>query len=143
MNYHNTRRSPSGFRSGAAPNHRAFDSPPRRSPGRGGGFRPMGGEGPGEYGFNGHQPPPPLVGQKRGFPASGRGGGSPGVFLFVLSLSLSCLVTEYLLLNRGFSFSTNFNCLGCGHFCNSCSFLEWVLLLGLLLFCFLLVTNFF
>ncbi|ESW26395.1 hypothetical protein PHAVU_003G116400 [Phaseolus vulgaris] len=77
MNYHNTRRSPSGFRSGAAPNHRSLDSPPRRSPGRGGGFRPMGGEGPGEFGFNGHQPPPPLVGQKRGFPVSGRGGGSP------------------------------------------------------------------
>ncbi|XP_014509363.1 flowering time control protein FCA isoform X1 [Vigna radiata var. radiata] len=77
MNYHNTRRSPSGFRSGAAPNHRAFDSPPRRSPGRGGGFRPMGGEGPVEFGFNGHQPPPPLVGQKRGFPVAGRGGGSP------------------------------------------------------------------
>ncbi|WVZ10833.1 hypothetical protein V8G54_015363 [Vigna mungo] len=80
MNYHNTRRSPSGFRSGAAPNHRAFDSPPSRSPGRGGGFRPMGGEGPGEFGFNGHQPPPPLVGQKRGFPVAGRGGGSPVVW---------------------------------------------------------------
>ncbi|CAJ1940810.1 unnamed protein product [Sphenostylis stenocarpa] len=76
MTYHNTRRSPSGFRSGAAPHHRAFDSPPRRSPGRGGGFRPMGGEGPGEFGFNGHQPPP-LAGQKRGFPVSGRGSGSP------------------------------------------------------------------
>jgi len=94
MSYHNTRRSPSGFRSGAAPNHRAFDSPPRRSPGRGGGFRPMGGEGPGEFGFNGQQPPPPLVGQKRGFPVAGRGGGSPGVFSFRY-FSLSCLVTEY------------------------------------------------
>ncbi|RZC04375.1 flowering time control protein FCA-like isoform X2 [Glycine soja] len=77
MSYHSARRSPGGFRSGAAPHHRAFDSPPRRSPGRGGGFRPMGGEGPGEFGFNGHQAPPPLAGQKRGFPFSGRGGGSP------------------------------------------------------------------
>ncbi|KAL2338933.1 hypothetical protein Fmac_013379 [Flemingia macrophylla] len=76
MTYNNARRSPGGFRSGTAPNHRAFDSPPRRSPGRGGGFRPMGGEGPGEFGFNGLQPPPPppLAGQKRGFPFSGRGG---------------------------------------------------------------------
>ncbi|KAH1243519.1 Flowering time control protein FCA [Glycine max] len=77
MSYHSARRSPGGFRSGAAPHHRAFDSSPRRSPGRGGGFRPMGGEGPGEFGFNGHQAPPPLAGQKRGFPFSGRGGGSP------------------------------------------------------------------
>ncbi|KAG5011031.1 hypothetical protein JHK87_019546 [Glycine soja] len=79
MSYHSARRSPGGFRSGAAPHHRAFDSSPRRSPGRGGGFRPMGGEGPGEFGFNGHQAPPPLAGQKRGFPFSGRGGGSPGI----------------------------------------------------------------
>ncbi|KAK7363454.1 hypothetical protein VNO77_05598 [Canavalia gladiata] len=78
MNYHNSRRSPAGFRSGPAPHHRAFDSPPRRSPGRGGGFRLMGAEGPGEFGFNGHQPPP-LSGQKRGFPFSGRGG-SPDRF---------------------------------------------------------------
>ncbi|TKY54264.1 Flowering time control protein FCA [Spatholobus suberectus] len=73
MSYNNTRRSPGGFRSGGGPHHRAFDSPPRRSPGRGGGFRPMGGEGPGELGFNGPQPPP-LAGQKRGFPFFGRGG---------------------------------------------------------------------
>ncbi|KAG4929425.1 hypothetical protein JHK82_046488 [Glycine max] len=77
MSYHNARQSPGGFRSGAAPHHRAFDSPPHRSPGRGGGFRPMGAEGPAEFGFNGHQAPPPLAGQKRGFPFSGRGGGSP------------------------------------------------------------------
>ncbi|KAJ1403060.1 RNA-binding domain superfamily [Sesbania bispinosa] len=87
MNYR--RSSPGGFRTGgAAPHHRSFDSPPRRSPGRGGGFRsppaaegfrPMGGEGPpgGEFGFNSHQPPP-LSGQKRGFPFSGRGP-SPGL----------------------------------------------------------------
>ncbi|KAK7388017.1 hypothetical protein VNO78_22818 [Psophocarpus tetragonolobus] len=73
MSYHNARRSPGGFRSGGAPHHRAFDSPPRRSPGRAGGFRP---EAPGEFGFNGHHPPP-LAGQKRGFPFSARAAGSP------------------------------------------------------------------
>ncbi|XP_027333490.1 flowering time control protein FCA isoform X2 [Abrus precatorius] len=75
MNYHNNRRSPAAFRSGAAPHNRAFDSPPRRSPPRVGGFRA---EGPGEFGFDGHQPLP-LSGQKRGFPFSGRGG-SPDRF---------------------------------------------------------------
>lgn len=76
MNY-NHRRSPGGFR--PAPLHRSnFDSPPRWSPGRvgsgfrpppaGDGFRPVGGD---EFGFN--LPPPPLSGQKRGFPFSGRG----------------------------------------------------------------------
>lgn len=40
--------------------------------------RLMGAEGSGEFGFNGHQPPP-LSGQKRGFPfSSGRAGPSPG-----------------------------------------------------------------
>ncbi|KAK7264732.1 hypothetical protein RJT34_32342 [Clitoria ternatea] len=71
MNY---RRSPAGFRSGAVPHPRTFDSPPRRSPAGGGGFRPIGGD---EFGFNTHHPP--LSGQKRGFPFSGRGG-SPDRF---------------------------------------------------------------
>ncbi|XP_061357024.1 flowering time control protein FCA isoform X2 [Gastrolobium bilobum] len=84
---YDSRRSPGSFRSGGAPHHRAFDSPPRWSPGRvggfrsiggGDGFRPMGGEGPGEFGFNSHQAPP-LSGQKRGFPFPGRGG-SPDHF---------------------------------------------------------------
>ena len=43
------------------------------------------------FGFNGHQAPPPLAGQKRGFPFSGRGGGSPGEF-YSLFLLFSCLV---------------------------------------------------
>ncbi|KAE9609999.1 putative flowering time control protein FCA [Lupinus albus] len=103
MNYHNPRRSPSsGLRGPAPPHHRAFDSPPSWSPGRGGGFRPSGGggegfrpiggggegfrpmgdQGRGEYGgFNAHQQQqqPPLSGQKRGFPFSGREG-SPDRF---------------------------------------------------------------
>lgn len=82
MNYNNNnRRSPGGFRSAPPSHHRNFDTSPRRSPGRVGGFRPlptdegfrsMASDGPGEFGFNGHQPQP-LSGQKRGFPLSGRG----------------------------------------------------------------------
>lgn len=60
----------------------------------------MGGEGPGEFGFNGHQPLQPLAGQKRGFPFAGRGG-SPGEFFFFFIiylpsyfLCLSCLVCD-------------------------------------------------
>ncbi|RDX94087.1 Flowering time control protein FCA, partial [Mucuna pruriens] len=117
MSYNNTRRSPGAFRSGAAPHHRAFDSPPRRSPGRAGGFRPMGAEAPGEFGFNGHHPPP-LAGQKRGFPFSGRGC-SPGDFSFSFFLPLfsvrDFVAIEYLVSNRRFSFSTNFNCYACYH----------------------------
>ncbi|XP_057415716.1 flowering time control protein FCA isoform X2 [Lotus japonicus] len=100
MNFNH--RTPAGFRSGGVTHHhRAFDSPPRRPMGgeAPGGFgfngnRSMGGDGPGdfgfnsnrlmgaegsgEFGFNGHQPPP-LSGQKRGFPfSSGRAGPSPG-----------------------------------------------------------------
>ncbi|XP_004508132.1 flowering time control protein FCA [Cicer arietinum] len=80
MNYNNNRPSPGGFRSNPAPLHRNFDSPSRWSPGRvepfrpppaGDGFRPMPGDGPGEFGFNAHQPPQ-LSGQKRGFPFFGR-----------------------------------------------------------------------
>ncbi|XP_028753567.1 flowering time control protein FCA [Neltuma alba] len=89
-------RAPSRFsdapfnnRGGGASHHRQFDSPPRRSPGRGAGFRspgfggsdgfrPVSGEGPGGFGFNGRQGQP-LSGQKRGFPFSGRGG-SPDRF---------------------------------------------------------------
>ncbi|KAJ7955258.1 flowering time control protein FCA [Quillaja saponaria] len=44
----------------------------------GGGFRPMGGGDPGEFGFDYHQMPP-ISGQKRGNPFSGRGG-SPDRF---------------------------------------------------------------
>ncbi|CAB4293112.1 unnamed protein product [Prunus armeniaca] len=73
MNYqtHHPRRSPPSYRGGPPP-HRAFDSPPRHSPG---GFRPLGGAGGGGFGPN-HQDPPPLSGQKRGFSR----GGSPDRF---------------------------------------------------------------
>ncbi|KAF3456378.1 hypothetical protein FNV43_RR01028 [Rhamnella rubrinervis] len=68
VNQHHSRRSPSDYRVGVS--HSLFDSPSRHSPpAAGGGFRPMGG-GAG---------PPPLSGQKRGFPFSGRGG-SPDLF---------------------------------------------------------------
>ncbi|XP_062108828.1 flowering time control protein FCA-like isoform X2 [Humulus lupulus] len=77
--HHNPRRSPNNFR---GPSHRNFESPPHRSPGAGGGFRPVGGDagfgGGGGGGFSSnYQGPPPLSGQKRGFPFSGREG-SPG-----------------------------------------------------------------
>ncbi|XP_058757477.1 flowering time control protein FCA isoform X2 [Vicia villosa] len=72
MNYN--RRSPGGFRSVPAPPQRW--SPGRvgafRPPGAGEGFRPVGGEGAGDFGFNNHQQLP-MSGQKRGFPFSGRG----------------------------------------------------------------------
>ncbi|KAF1887656.1 hypothetical protein Lal_00040710 [Lupinus albus] len=91
INYTNPRRSPSsGFRGPAPHHHRAFQTPPRRSPGGfrpisgGEGFRTMSGEGSGEYGFNTYQQQqqqqqPQLSGQKRGFSFSGRGG-SPDRF---------------------------------------------------------------
>ncbi|BBG93046.1 Peroxidase superfamily protein, partial [Prunus dulcis] len=76
MNYqtHHPRRSPPSYRGGRGgpPPHRAFDSPPRHSPG---GFRPLGAAGGGGFGPN-HQDQPPLSGQKRGFSR----GGSPDRF---------------------------------------------------------------
>ncbi|XWS08473.1 hypothetical protein CRYUN_Cryun40dG0005200 [Craigia yunnanensis] len=94
------RRSPSNFRGsgggGGGGGHRPFDSPPRQhhnSGGGGGGFRPIGGGSGGGSGggfrpmggsFEVNYPPPPPhppqqthTGQKRAFPFSGRGGGSP------------------------------------------------------------------
>ncbi|WRX20796.1 RNA recognition motif domain - like 10 [Theobroma cacao] len=96
--YHHRRRSPSNFRGsggGGGGGHRLFDSPPRQHHGGGGGgFPPMGGGGGGGGGFrpmgggfegNYPSPPPhpphppqqPHTGQKRAYPFSGRGGGSP------------------------------------------------------------------
>ncbi|KAM6555039.1 hypothetical protein CsatB_015801 [Cannabis sativa] len=78
---HNPRRSPNNFR---GPTHRNFDSPPHRSfPGAGGGFRPVGGDGGfgggGGGGFSSsYQGPPPISGQKRGFPFSVREGSPEG-----------------------------------------------------------------
>lgn len=96
-NNYNRRSSPNNYRAGG---HRPFESPPRHIPiaggdGGGGGLRPMGGSG-GSGGFrpmsgggggfgSDYQapplqpqlPPPPLSGQKRGFPYAGRGS-SPG-----------------------------------------------------------------
>ena len=113
MNYHNSRRSPGNFRSGGGGGgqRRPFDSPPRRSPSRGGGggfrplggpagadgFRPMtGGGGPGGFGFNDHQVPPPLSGQKRGFPFAGRGG-SPGECSSCLLLKVGILLFNLII----------------------------------------------
>lgn len=104
MNYN--RRSPGGFRSVPAPLHRNFDSPQRWSPGRvgafrppgaGEGFRPVGGEGAGDFGFNNHQQLP-MSGQKRGFPFSGRGG-SPGEFVIDLFSDANFEFRGFLLLN--------------------------------------------
>ncbi|MBA0570982.1 hypothetical protein Golob_004580, partial [Gossypium lobatum] len=93
--YQHRRRSPSNFRGsgGGGGGHRPFDSPPRQhhnSAGGGGGFRPIGGGGGGggfrpmAGGFEGNYPnpsphhlQPAHTGQKRPFPFSGRGGGSP------------------------------------------------------------------
>lgn len=73
---HLPRRSPPNYRGGAGGgNHRGFDSPPRHSPG---GFQPLGAAGAGGFRPN-HPDPPPLSGQKRGYPFSGRGS-SPGEF---------------------------------------------------------------
>uniref|UniRef100_A0A7C9AQ19 Uncharacterized protein n=1 Tax=Opuntia streptacantha TaxID=393608 RepID=A0A7C9AQ19_OPUST len=84
------RRSPGNYRGGLSGpaagggGRRAFESPPRHSPGGtgypplGGGplgeFRPMDGGVGGGFGNDFQAPPPPLSGQKRGFPFSGRGG---------------------------------------------------------------------
>lgn len=76
-------RSPSNYRGGSGRgDRRAFDSPPRFPPGTGGagagGFRPVGGDGGGGGGYNSGYQMPPMSGQKRAYPFSGRGGGSPG-----------------------------------------------------------------
>ncbi|XP_019180779.1 PREDICTED: flowering time control protein FCA isoform X1 [Ipomoea nil] len=76
---HHQHRSPSNYRG----ERRAFDSPPRFPPGTGGagvgGFRPAGGGG-GGGGYNSGYQMPPVSGQKRAYPFSGRGGSSPEHF---------------------------------------------------------------
>ncbi|XP_022959132.1 flowering time control protein FCA-like isoform X2 [Cucurbita moschata] len=80
MNHQDSRWSPNNFRGGVSGgNRRPFDSPPRfstpgaanfRPMGTGGGFRPIPGTG---GGFGSSFQPPPVAGQKRGYPFAGRG----------------------------------------------------------------------
>lgn len=93
------RRSPSSFRVQLSGDHRSFDSPPSHGSGGDGGFRHLDSRGVGGDGFDtigavgggggrGFEqnfevplqpaPAPPITGQKRGFPFSGRGE-SPGL----------------------------------------------------------------
>ncbi|KAG6575135.1 Flowering time control protein FCA, partial [Cucurbita argyrosperma subsp. sororia] len=80
MNHQDSRWSSNNFRGGVSGgNRRPFDSPPRfstpgaanfRPMGTGGGFRPIPGTG---GGFGSSFQPPPVAGQKRGYPFAGRG----------------------------------------------------------------------
>lgn len=88
VNHHDSRRSPNKF-SGGVGHRRPFDSPPRYStPGGAADFRPMGGTAGGFRpipgtggGFGSNFQPPPVAGQKRGYPFSGRGSSPGNIFV--------------------------------------------------------------